>query len=638
MGPESNKAWETSPARAEEVAEQGSNVSMPTLGLNHVSEHAPTSLQERCSIEEKQHTPIRDTTASDPKHQQHLDAMDAKTSLLDEIATELSSQEKLIGVHTHTPMHDSQVVPDTTLEAVGETWNQIPPQSSVVPAFEDDSIIEVQPHGSPTASSLIVPPSCTTPKTKIGRVESRQKAQESPSVPQSIFDKFKAAYPAYPGDMNHFVTVCKKISQLVKANRMEHQSLWDDFIVRHKVEYSQYTRRCAIKTEDALPYEAFYQTEIEGPQYQKRVINRRNLDEALALLAQQPSPEALHAEPIEDEEPLVKPVGPGFTFESGTVIEKVHHEYTTAEDDEPLVSVRTETAPQPAVSYKLSQKPSDSRVYIDLTEDDPPDNSLARTKGKDLPSSIAGNLRRSLPWEGSDHCELLSSANATPSESPKRLPGSGPREIRAKEACNARDAHLPVSAKSSPNGPKQSQGWLNTCHRVIQSNWGIKAHEVLEPGYCRGQVWSNTMIELLAEIASKVKVGEARDRLKEAIENRIRDHAQRSDGGPGQERRILRSDLEVVRAVVVTSSMSTTSPHSPPNTNATLKKQNEGTPSEWWEDDNSPFKTFARAYASIRHGNGNSFAEAGPAEQGDTHEAASSGTQLKKIDIMRWNL
>lgn len=252
--------------------------------------------------------------------------------------------------------------------------------------------------------------------------------------------------------------------------------------------------------------------------------------------------------------------------------------------------------------------------------------------------SITQSNQRSLPWKDSNHSVFRSSSNATASDSPKRNPASDLPEVRAKGSGNA---HLQLSVKSTPDGSKQSQDLLNTYHRVIQSNWGLKAHELLEPEYCCGQALSETMIELLAEIASKVNVREARNRIKEAIDTRIRDYARRGAGHLSQDRKMLKSDLEMVRGVVKTSSTSTTSPFSLPHTNAAVEKQNECTPSKWWDDHNSPFKSFARAYTSIRHGNGNSFAKADSAAPGNAekvHEVASSGVQLKKIDIMRWNL
>ena len=631
--PESEKARKNPPTRADEVVEHEGNVSTPRVVLDHVAEpeKAPLkSIRQQYLIEESLDTQMPDQTMSEPTYQQQPFAIDPKTPMPDQITTEPISGRHPIEADTITTMADVEVFQDIRsfkpISRLGDIMNQIIPLSGVVPAsVAGSSNTEERLHLSPTTLGPTMPLSTPMPDSKVKPAEGHRNpvqlriniTKQNPlSGYQNIFDKFKATYPAYLGDMKHFAAICRKISQLVKGNRMVHQSLWDDFVVRHKIEYSQYLRRCAEEAEDAVPYEIFYQNEIDGPQYEKRVINRRNIDEALALVEQQPGFEQVHAVPVRGDEPRVKPMGYKSTFNLDPFIERLHHEYAPAkthESSEVVGTISTSTQ-KPVLSCEIERRPSESRVVIDLTEDDPP---------------------------GSDHSVLQSSSKATASISSKVLPGSGLREIRAKGSNSADNARFRVSANSIAKGPKQSQGLLNTCHRVIQSNWGIRAHELLEPEYYDGQAWSETMIELLSEIASKVNIDEARNRIKEAVDTRIRCNARREAGHACQDRKILKSDLEVVRGIVVTSSMSTSSPFSPPHTNAAVEKQNEGTPVEWWEDGNSPFKSFARAYTSIQHGKGNSFAKVGPADPEATprvHESASSGLQLKKIDIMRWNI
>lgn len=712
-----DKARNDLPARADKVAKQRSTASTPEVILNQVAEPDTTALEpvhQQRSIEENTETQISDKTASEPTPQQHSLTGDVDTPLPDEIATEHTSQQLLIRADTEIPTPDVQVdqniLPLNLVAHMGEPMNQTKPPSFAVAAIVAESNAENQFRLSSAAVEPTIPLSNPNSDSEVNPIGEHQNAvqlpaeitkQKPPFVPQDIFDKFKATYPAYPGDLKHFTAICRKISQLVKANRMEHQSLWDDFIVRHKIDYPQYLRRCAEEAEDAVPYEDFYQNEIEGPQYQKRVINRRNLNETLALVAQKPIVEKVYVEPVKDNAPRIKPVENKSAPASDLVIEKIYYGHTSANGDEPVQLVGTSSTPKPATSIETFRKPSESqvtidlraerlhsdaikddgpqfepinakaasleatstgmvqktsesRITIDLTEDDLPDYTPLAMRGSHAPplshsmgspfapstaSTASGtkSIWRSLPWKESNHSVFQSSPNATASDSPKRNPGSELREIRAKGSSNA----ILLPAKSTPNGSKQYQGLLNTCHRVIQSNWGLKVHELLEPEYCRGQVLSKTMIELLAEIASKVNVREARNRIKAAIDTRIGDNAWRRAGHPSRDRKMLKSDLEVVRGVVETSSMSTTSPFSLPHTNAAVEKQNEGTPLKWWDDDNSPFKSFARAYTSIRHGNGNSFAQADSAEPGDAERvsgAASSGVQLKKIDIMRWNL
>ena len=745
--------------RAEKVVEHASNAPTSEMMLNQAAHPDTTPLEplhQQQSIEENSNTHTPDETASKPSPQQQLVTVDTDTSLHDNIATDPMSQQRLIGVDTDIPMPDMKVDRDNTplkpIAHTGEPVNQTTPLSIAVTAFVAKANPENQPRLPPVVLEPAIQLSNPVSVPEVKPVEEHQKEvqlsnetvkRSSPSVPQNIFDLFKATYTAYPGDIKHFAAMCRKISQLVKASGMAHQSLWDDFIVRHKIEYSQYLRRCAEEAEDVVPYEEFYQTEIEAPQYQKRVINRRNLDEALALVAQKPGVEQVHVEPVRDDEPCVEPVEQKPTSESDPALEKMHHEDAPATDDKPLERMGTESVPKPATLYEILrkpskarvtvdisgervhseavrdgepefepaeaksalkeatssrvlQKPSKSRVTIDLTEDDPPVDQLKKSKERGIPpqpsiphvvngvsvkqppsqyrrdssgslhpvpytpatmrgshipvapqsmrsplvpasaptETTTKSVQRSLPWKEPDRSVLQSSSNATANGFPRR---SSRSELREEGSS---DARLQISAKSSPNGAKQNQGLLNTCHRLILSNWGIKAHELLEPEYYRGQVLSESMIELLAEIASKVNVSEARYRIKEAIETRIRDNTRRGAVYLSQDRKMWKSDLEVVRGVVQTSSMSTTSPFPLPHTNAAVEKQNQGRP-KWWDDDNSPFKSFARAYASIRHGNGNSFAEADVVESEDAgrvHKAASGGVQLKKIDIMRWNL
>ena len=718
-GQESDKARKDLPTKADEVAKQESNVSTPREKLDHFAEFVdatPESIHRR-SIEENLDTQMPDQIVSESAHQERSVAVDANTPVPDKVAMEPTSDQQLIGVDTNNPMADLQVFQDMSVKPIAESGvptNQIIPLSSVVSASIAESNTEKQRHLSPTSLSLDIALNNSISDSTARAAEKQQNpmhlsteiTEQGPHfVSQGIFDKFKATYPSYPGDMKHFAAICRKISQLVQANRMEHQSLWDDFIVRHKIEYPQYLRRCAEEAEDAVSYEIFYQTQIEGPQYQKRIINRRNLDEVLALASQQANFEHVHAKFIRGDKPRLKPIGQKPPSKSSPVSEKIHHESAASKDDESLGlgKLASPSTHKPAVSYKTDPMSSASRVVIDLTGEDPPDSPPTRAKEIDtaprwsfphlangwsveppplryredssgslyqVPSTppfiqdshVSPSLqpmrsplvpaaastksttkiyRRILPWTGSDNDILQSSTKATVSDFSRGSSSSRLREIRAKGSNDAGDARLQVSTSCTPDGPKQSQALLNNCHRIIQSNWGIKAHELLEPEYCHGQVWSETMIELLAEIANKVTISEARKRIKGAIDARMRENAWGGPGHASQDRTILKSDLEVVRGIGETSSMSTTSPISPPHTNAAVEKQNEGTPSQWWDDDNTPFKSFARAYASIRPGNGNSFAKADPVWRGESenvHGARSNGVQFKKINIMGWQL
>lgn len=669
--PESDEARKDLPAGADKGAEQKSNASTNEIISNRISEPYTAALKpvhQQRSVQENADTQTSDNSASVPTPHPESFTVNADAQILDEIAPGPTSQQQLVRVDTDTPMADVQADQDITrlehIPHMGEPMNQTTPFSFAVTASLAESNTENQPHVSSAATEPAVALSDPISNSEMTPAEEHRNVvhlptetteQKHPSVTPNLFDDFKATYPAYPGDMKHFAAICRKISQLVKDNRMEHQSLWDDFIVRHKIEYPGYLRRCAEEAEDAVPYEDFYQTEIEEPQYQKRVINRRNLEEALALVAQKPSVEKVQVEPVKDDVHRVESVDNKTNFGLDPAIENMHNEYAPANDDETLELAKVKSAPKPADPNEAFRKPSESQVTIglgaervhreavrddeprvepvtakvafkkatstgivhnapelpvtiDLTGDDPPDERPKRTKESEIPpqshlinsvsvqrpplqycrdnsgnlyqvpytppallssqplspqsmvspllpatastKSIAQSNGRSLPWKGSDHSVFRISPNATASNSPKRIPASEMPEVQAKGFSNA---HSQLSAKSTPNGSKQSQGSLNTYHRIIQSNWGLKAHELLEPKYYCGQALSETMIELLAEIASKVNVREARNRIKEVIDTRIRVSARRGSGHPSQDRKMLKSDLEVVRGIVKTS-------------------------------------------------------------------------------------
>lgn len=105
---------------------------------------------------------------------------------------------------------------------------------------------------------------------------------QTPTSNLDIFRKFSDSYPNYTGDMKHFLGLCRTISRLSKDGRMQHKTLWDDFIIRHKTHYSQYLRQCMDEGESPMPYERFYIDKIDEPMHNLRIMNPANLNEALA--------------------------------------------------------------------------------------------------------------------------------------------------------------------------------------------------------------------------------------------------------------------------------------------------------------------------------------------------------------------
>ena len=99
----------------------------------------------------------------------------------------------------------------------------------------------------------------------------------------SLFHRFQHAYPQYKGNENHFISMCRKIGASEKCNRMEHKSLWDDFVIRHQMEYREHLLKCTEEAEDPMPYELFYRQEIDGPQFMQRVLTPDNVAQILLV-------------------------------------------------------------------------------------------------------------------------------------------------------------------------------------------------------------------------------------------------------------------------------------------------------------------------------------------------------------------
>ena len=106
---------------------------------------------------------------------------------------------------------------------------------------------------------------------------------------EDVYATFQNAYPDYQGSREHFVNMCTKIQTLNMANRMEHRSLWDDFIVRHTLEYAEHLSRCARGADDPIPYSRYYRNEIEHPIYTKRILTPVNIGKVITVTGPKPN-------------------------------------------------------------------------------------------------------------------------------------------------------------------------------------------------------------------------------------------------------------------------------------------------------------------------------------------------------------
>ena len=96
-----------------------------------------------------------------------------------------------------------------------------------------------------------------------------------------VFSVFTAAYPVYCGDIKHFQGLCRMIRRLNISHGLLHRSLWDDFIIRHRRDYTLYMVQCLQNGEAVKAYETYYQEDIEEPSYTLRILTPQTLEEVL---------------------------------------------------------------------------------------------------------------------------------------------------------------------------------------------------------------------------------------------------------------------------------------------------------------------------------------------------------------------
>ncbi|KAI9703454.1 MAG: hypothetical protein M1820_005927 [Bogoriella megaspora] len=96
-----------------------------------------------------------------------------------------------------------------------------------------------------------------------------------------VFSKFKQAYPEYTGDRKHFHNLCRKISELHAQDKAQHRSLWDDYVLVHRMQYQAYVQMMNEAGEDFTPYDRYYRDEVDDPQRRKGILTPSNLQLAL---------------------------------------------------------------------------------------------------------------------------------------------------------------------------------------------------------------------------------------------------------------------------------------------------------------------------------------------------------------------
>lgn len=478
--------------------------------------------------------------------------------------------------------------------------------------------VEMQSFTSPAEQTMLSERPQLDAHIKTSAVEfgstAKHKGPKSPSTPPHIFDRFKAAYPVYTGDIKQFGAVCRKIKTLVGLDRMLHQFLWDDFIIRHKVEYAEHLRQCAEDADDAVSYEDFYKTEIKRPLYCNGLVTPQNLDDVLFLSnARSSIPSKRRINDVDfGSQPWRNAQG-----------------------------VSQEHALVPEKSGMRARKSSERRETIDLTLDDGEDHKIKISEEflKTPPMSSIRKASRSLPWMETNTHSPIASTQKLRQSSGEPIDAGG----RWHASMEPSETHTAFDSEASRDPDAMTNG------RSIRETWGIGAHNVLESRYY--DKIRPRHLQLMKDIANMVELEEARRLIYNQIHSRAGLHR-------GASMAVTVADLESVFHALSApkirkfkkgnlvpkdhvSRLTADPPHDAYQSSAFHRNGERERPGEWWRDDNTPFKSFARAYKSIKPGNGNSFAEDAPVKtKGDAlHPGRRDKRAAKKtIDPLSWVL
>ena len=395
--------------------------------------------------------------------------------------------------------------------------------------------------------------------------------QPPPRAPLTVFESFKIAYPEYKGNEQRFIAICKKINALVQQDRMEHRSLWDDFIIRHIMEYSQYLQTCAENAEDPVPYERFYRNEIEDPRFTKRIVTPKNLREILGIgdqednvISPQQQPQRLSSQLHSTNSKDLFPQRP--------TQQRILQSSRNADLQDASPTPASKSPPKPASIAASSPKQSVPQATVDLTKDSD-DEELIRSPKKTC---------RSLPWK-----EITRDVSRSTS------PARGPRPRRSTSAHSFSTPHgptfkgLPRFKETRLANPDSKSGIANSSPLPRTS---IRLKPQFSQKFGRGAQDASTPSSKRASFSrqgsfSKRDSSFRRDSFSKpiTIDDRQDTILLERDSGPDANNNTGDKKGEAAK----------------------LKHDAKDAS---WKDPHSPFKQFAKAYTAVRPAKGNSFA------------------------------
>ena len=94
------------------------------------------------------------------------------------------------------------------------------------------------------------------------------------------YDKFQRDYPLYTGNFTHFTRMCSKLQAVRASGIMRRSFLWDDFIIRHLIDYPHYFQKCIVDADEPQLYVNYFIENVTKPVYKKRSLTVHGIEAA----------------------------------------------------------------------------------------------------------------------------------------------------------------------------------------------------------------------------------------------------------------------------------------------------------------------------------------------------------------------
>ena len=113
------------------------------------------------------------------------------------------------------------------------------------------------------------------------------------SALEDVYKLFTHTYSDYAGDLKHFLGLCRQLEQLQKAGREPKASLWDDFVIKHKLEYIAYTSRCIEEGDDPITYARYFREHNKKRKHAACIVNPQTINFNNPAVIPRPAPRSI---------------------------------------------------------------------------------------------------------------------------------------------------------------------------------------------------------------------------------------------------------------------------------------------------------------------------------------------------------